>query len=109
MLGLILSSVGSVGAGASTTAGLPYAVSMSVETDLSGSVDHQHEHDQAPDEGHDHKVFGDANCATHCLTAIPETVVPTGYVPVSRDLSYSVIVTDLTGHSGPTAKRPPRI
>lgn len=109
MLSMLFASVGSVGAETPIMSSQTLAMAMIAQADVAGEPGHAHDGDHAPAKEHDHKAAGGSDCATHCLTAVPQAVGPTDATPFSRDLSYSVIVTDLTGHSGPTAKRPPRI
>ncbi len=87
----------------------PLALSMSAQVDVSGMGEHVRDGDHAPSKAHDHKAVGGSDCATHCVTAVPQAVGPTDATPVSHILSYPILTTDLTGQSGPTAERPPRI
>ena len=99
MLSMLFASVGSVGAEPSIMSSQPLAMAMVAEADMAGEPGHAHDGHHAPAKAHDHKAAGASDCATHCLTA----------VPVSRNLSYPILTTDLTGQSGPTTERPPRI
>ena len=87
----------------------PLALSMSAQVDVSGMGEHVRDGDHAPSKAHDHKAVGGSDCATHCVTAVPQAVGPTDATPVSHILSYPILTTDLTGQSGPTTERPPRI
>ena len=109
VLSMLFASVGSVGADIPTMSTQPPALSMSAQLDVSGMREHVRDGDHAPSKAHDHKAVGGSDCATHCVTAVPQAVGPTDATPVSHILSYPILTTDLTGQSGPTAERPPRI
>ena len=94
MLSMLLASVGSVGAETPIMSSQPLAMAMVAQADMAGEPGH---------------ATGGSDCATHCLTAVSRAVGPTDAVPVSRDLSYPILTTDLTGQSGPATARPPRI
>ena len=106
MLSMLFASVGSVGAETPIMSSQPLAMAMVAEADMAG---HAHDGHHAPAKAHDHKAAGASDCATHCLTAVPQAIGPTDAMPVSRNLSYPILTTDLTGQSGPTTERPPRI
>mgnify|MGYP003121016129 FL=1 len=109
MLSMLFASVGSVGAETPIISSQPLAMAMVAEADMAGEPGHAHDGHHAPAKAHDHKAAGASDCATHCVTAVPQAVGPTDATPVSHILSYPILTTDLTGQSGPTAERPPRI
>lgn len=109
MLSMLFASVGSVGAETPIMSSQPLSMAIVAQADMAGEPGHAHDGHHAPAKAHDHKATGGSDCATHCLTAVSRAVGPTDAVPVSRDLSYPILTTDLTGQSGPATERPPRI
>lgn len=109
MLSMLFASVGSVGAEPSIMSSEHLGMAMIAQADMAGELGHAHDGEHVPAKAHDHKAAGGSDCATHCLTSVSRAVGPTDAMPVSRNLSYPILTTDLTGQSGPTTERPPRI
>ncbi|MCB8840178.1 hypothetical protein [Aurantimonas sp. VKM B-3413] len=109
MLSMLFASVGSVGAETLIMSSQSLAMAMVAQADMAGEPGHAHDGHHAPAKAHDHEAAGGSDCAAHCLTAVPQAFGPTDTMPVSRNLAYPILTTDLTGQSGPTTERPPRI
>ncbi|MEX6506073.1 hypothetical protein [Jiella sp. M17.18] len=50
----------------------------------------------------------DQSCAAHCLTAVPAADLRMGFVPLSRDIAFSITADEADGLNGPAVERPPR-
>ncbi|MEX6506840.1 hypothetical protein [Jiella sp. M17.18] len=107
LLGLLISTTGTAATGGGSRQAIEHCVTAGTDLAVMRAMPHM----AAPSQRHtrlaSHGTM-DGTCAAQCLTAVPAAGLRVDFLPLSRDIVFSITASEGDGVSGPAVERPPR-